>query len=128
MTTAEQMQKAKTFIQQKRYDDARAILITIDHPKAELWLNRLNQMGSGTIQPSSDKSFTAKLFVSILLLLLWIVPGVIALAIFAPEARKYPDAPGARALIFLNRFAFGLLILGGLGVLGMLALIAIMPS
>jgi hypothetical protein len=120
MTTAEQMQKAKTFIQQKRYDDARALLITIDHPKAELWLNRLNQMGNGTIQPSSDKSFTAKLFVSILLLLLWIVPGVIALAIFAPEARKYPDAPGARALIVLNRFAFGLLILGGLGVLIML--------
>jgi hypothetical protein len=70
-------------------------------------------MGSGTAvsQPTSDKSFTVKLFVSIILLLFWIVPGLIALAIFAPEARKYPDAPGAGGLILLNRFAFALLLL-----------------
>jgi hypothetical protein len=113
MSTAEQMRKARTLIQQKRFDDARALLITIDHPKADIWLNRLNQMGSGTAvsQPTSDKSFTVKLFVSIILLLFWIVPGLIALAIFAPEARKYPDAPGAGGLILLNRFAFALLLL-----------------
>lgn len=113
MSTKEQMQRARTLIQQKRYDDARALLITINHPKADQWLNRLNRMGTGSIQTTSDKSFTVKLFISIVLLLFWVVPGVIALAIFAPEAKKYPNAPGARALILLNRFAFGLLILAG---------------
>jgi len=105
MSTENQMQKAKALIQQKRYDDARALLITIDHPKADVWLNRLNQMSSATPrttivqQVPQDKSFTVKLFLSIVLLLFWAVPGVIALAIFAPEAKRYPDAPGAQALI-----------------------------
>jgi|GEM_PF-4152560 len=120
-TTAEQMQQAKALIQQKRYDDAKAILITVDHPKADVWLDRLNKMSGATVSPttpviqqvSQDKSFTVKLFVSIVLLLFWAVPGVIALAIFAPEAKQYPDAPGAQALIWLNRFAFWLIVLAG---------------
>lgn len=114
MSIAEQMQKAKTLIQQKRYEDARAILITVDHPTAEMWLNRLNSITNSNMsvaQPASEKSFTVKLFLSIVLLLFWVLPGIIALAIFAPEAKKYPDAPGAKALIFLNKIAFGLLAL-----------------
>lgn len=63
-----------------------------------------------------EKSFTVKLFVSIVFLLFCIVPGVISLAIFAPEAKQYPNAPGAKELIFLNRFSFVLLILAGLAV------------
>ena len=116
MSTAEQMQRAKTLIQSKRYDDARALLITIDHPKADVWLTRLNQMGPATVaaapQPAAaDKSFTAQLFITILLLLFWAIPGLIALAIFAPEAKKYPDAPGAGALILLNKYIFWIIVL-----------------
>lgn len=119
MSTDAQMERVRKLIQQKRYDDARALLITIDHPKAETWLNRLNQMAAAstpkqTVTVTADKSFTVKLFVSIVLLLFWLIPGVIALAIFAPEAKKYPDAPGAKALIILNRFAFVLLIIAGI--------------
>ena len=129
MTTAEQMQRAKELIQAKRYDDARALLVTIDHPKAGMWLNRLNQMGSsGSIQTASDKSFTTKLFISIVLLLFWAVPSIIALAIFAPEAKKYPDAPGAKALIALNRFTFILLIIGGVAAVVMIILPVLLNS
>ena len=35
------MVKAQKLIKMKQYDDARAILITIDHPTAEKWLDRL---------------------------------------------------------------------------------------
>ncbi len=118
-TPADQMRKAKQLIQQKRYEDARALLITIDHPKAEVWLNRLNQISNAapltqTAASTTDKSFTGKLFLTILLLLFWIFPGIIALAIFGPEAKRYPDAPGAKELIFLNKFIFWIIIIGGL--------------
>lgn len=152
--TKETLEQAKKLIQQKKYADATALLITVDHPTADKWLDRLNKMSaSGTSSSStqfsgrandiierrsrgrlrdtgrsrgsysrdSDKSFTVKLFVSIILLLFWIVPGVIALAIFAPEAKKYPEADGAKALIWLNKFAFGLLIVAS--VLGILFII-----
>ena len=39
--TKQQMVKAKKLIQAKQYEDARAILITIDHPIAEKWLSKL---------------------------------------------------------------------------------------
>jgi|GEM_PF-2140719 len=53
--TKRQMQQAKALIQQKRYDDARAILITVDHPKADVWLQRLNSIAPQE-QPSQQKS------------------------------------------------------------------------
>lgn len=130
-TTKEEMQKAKSLIQQKRYDDARALLITVDHPKADVWLNRLNQMTASTHtnQPTSDKSFTSKLFITVVLLLFFIIPGFIALLIFTPEAKKYPDAPGAQGLIALNRIVFGaLLILGILLVIVLVSDVIVLPG
>lgn len=38
------MEKAQELIKKKKFDDARAILITIDHPTAEKWLDKINQM------------------------------------------------------------------------------------
>jgi hypothetical protein len=37
----EKFAEAKTLIESKRYDEARAILHTIDHPKAQEWLDKL---------------------------------------------------------------------------------------
>ncbi|GEM_PF-3756843 len=48
MTTKEQLSKAKKLIQNKRYDEARQILQSIDHPIAEKWLAKLDN-----ISPSS---------------------------------------------------------------------------
>lgn len=92
----------------------------IDHPVAEKWLDKINKLqgassGSQPVVVQTEKSFTVKLFISIVLLLFFAIPGVIALAIFAPEAKKYPDADGANALIWLNKITFALTILAGVG-------------
>lgn len=50
-----EMAKAKKLIQQKKYDDARAILITLENTTAEKWLDRLN-----TIDPPKQKVLVKK--------------------------------------------------------------------
>lgn len=54
--TRQAMQEAQKLIKQKRYEDARSILITVDHPTADKWLARINQiMGeTPTPKPSSQ--------------------------------------------------------------------------
>jgi len=44
MDIKDQMLVAKSLIQQKRYDEARAILNTIQHPTAQKWLAKLEQI------------------------------------------------------------------------------------
>lgn len=39
-----ELSQAKQLIQAKRYEDAKALLITIDHPTAEKWLSKLNSI------------------------------------------------------------------------------------
>jgi hypothetical protein len=46
---------AKELIDEKKYDEARAILRTIDHPTAQTWLDKLD-----TIAPSEPKIFASK--------------------------------------------------------------------
>lgn len=41
MSVKDEMMKAKQLIQAKKYEDARALLTTIDHPTAEKWLSKL---------------------------------------------------------------------------------------
>lgn len=66
---------------------------------------------------SAPQSFTTKLVLTIALLLMFVVPGLFALAIFGKEAREaqahssYP-IPGAQGLMFLNRFIFIILAAG----------------
>lgn len=50
------MQRARDLIKARRYDEARAILVTVDHPVAHQWLDRLDQIApadSGAPAPSS---------------------------------------------------------------------------
>jgi hypothetical protein len=42
--TRKDLEKAQALIRAKKFDDARAILITIDDPTADKWLARLNEM------------------------------------------------------------------------------------
>ena len=55
---------------------------------------------------SNEKNFSAPLAVAIILLCLGILPGIVVLAIYAPQAKQYPDAPHAKSIIYLNRFVF----------------------
>ena len=48
----ERLLQAKDLIKRKRYDEARQLLKTIDHPTATLWLNKLDSMG---VQPTRPR-------------------------------------------------------------------------
>lgn len=55
------LDKARKLIQAKRYEDARALLLTVDHPTADKWLTRLNAMptapaGTGKADDEKKKS------------------------------------------------------------------------
>jgi len=52
----ERMLQAREHIKAKRYDEARAILKTIDHPTARKWLAKLNEIAP----PPEPKSFLSK--------------------------------------------------------------------
>lgn len=52
----ERMLQSKTLIQQKRYDEAYEILITVDHPKAEEWMAKIEQMSGRTHNAFSHPS------------------------------------------------------------------------
>lgn len=41
--TVQQLAEAKVLIQAKRYEEARALLLTIDDPTADRWLERLKE-------------------------------------------------------------------------------------
>src|SRR5689334_16320247 len=58
-TDAEKVQRARQLITEKRYDEARVLLQTIDHPTARDWLAKLDQMAaqSQPSQPSFGNSF-----------------------------------------------------------------------
>lgn len=44
MNTKEGLTRASELIKQKRYKEAKKILVLIDHPKAEAWLNRIHEI------------------------------------------------------------------------------------
>ena len=50
MSIKEQMLQARELIRAKQYDQARAILVTVDHPKAREWLARIDQIGASSPQ------------------------------------------------------------------------------
>lgn len=99
----------KRALLEKRYDDAEALLIVSDHPDAERLRERLIQMRGGIgggekakrDEPMPD--FTGKLTLVIFLLIFLTLFGLIALTIWLPEAKRYPDAPGAGGLILANK-------------------------
>lgn len=103
----DEMEQIKTAIREKRFDDARAMLVLNDHPDADKMLARLSQLGSGDkpkrVDDDEGKDFSGRLSITILLLIFLTFFGLIALAIWLPDARRYPDAPGAKGLILANR-------------------------
>jgi hypothetical protein len=111
-----QIDRAKLLITEQKWDAARAVLVTIDDPAADMLLDRLEKIkpvegkvkNAPVVYVQPDKSFTGKLVVAVVLLFVLFFPGLIALWVFAGEAKRYPDAPGAQGLIWLNRIVFTL--------------------
>lgn len=118
MGIKEDYQKAVTLAKEGKYHEARNLLIVHDDERVDKLLNRINAAiaADGADKPKrsasdGNKSFTTKLVLSVVLLFFLFVPGLIATSMFANEAKQYPNAPGAKAMILLNRFVFGLLVL-----------------
>lgn len=122
--------EAKRLIRQQRYEEARAILITIDDPAADRLLSKLPVetviKKRDYDSADEDKSFTNKLVIAFVLLWFMFIPGIIATSIWAGEAKKYPNAPGAQGLILLNRIAFGLLALSVFCMCSYTAIVSVM--
>lgn len=104
---ADDMAPIKQAIVEKRFDDAEALLILSDHPDAEKLRERLALIrgsGGGTKMKRDEMpDMTGKLAVTILLLLTLTLFGLVALAIWLPEAKRYPHAPGAGGLLLTNK-------------------------
>lgn len=49
------MQAAKELIEAKKYQEARALLKTVDHPTAQLWLARLDAMSPPAVTPKKRR-------------------------------------------------------------------------
>jgi hypothetical protein len=127
MSTKEQMLKAKKLIESQRYKEARAILLTVDHPLADKWLHKLNRYiippappKMWTTAPSSisqPKDYNVTALIILLLYLLFYLPGLIANIIYWSQARqeakrigKNPDGMGCLTAL--------LVVLGALPLLG----------
>ena len=46
--TKEKMKRAKTYIQSGEYEKAKRILVTVDHPTADKWLDKLNRISTSS--------------------------------------------------------------------------------
>lgn len=82
MTLKDQMLKARDLIRDKRYEEARAILEKIDHPKAHEWLEKINAVAPRT-QTTRKKSTSKTTSASPNSPLLPVAVGLIALAVIA---------------------------------------------
>lgn len=52
----DRLQRAKTLIQEKKYDEARRLLTGMDHPTARKWLAKLDEMDDDPFDVSPVKS------------------------------------------------------------------------
>lgn len=59
METKQALTQARDLIKQKRYDDARNILVNVNHPLAEQWLERIDQLAPQSAAPPQKRQTTA---------------------------------------------------------------------
>jgi len=78
MSVKEQMLKARELIKRKRYDEARAILKKINHPKAKEWLAKIDK-----IAPEKKSGGGRTVLVRLLLLLIVIAIAVVAFVLLS---------------------------------------------
>jgi hypothetical protein len=103
----DEMADVRLAIKERRYDDARALLVLSDHPDADKMLERLSHLGGSEKvkrgAADEDVDLTAKFQITFFLLIFLTVFGLVALGIFVPEAKKHPNAPGAGGLLLMNK-------------------------
>jgi hypothetical protein len=124
-TTKEKFDKAKRYIDARQYDRARGVLEAIDHPTANKWLNRLDEIQAGTLPDKrSDnsvteaeraaarlKSYTDKVVIVIILYFILFLPGLIANSIWHEDGKRMERIagqalPGVAALGLMRKMVF----------------------
>jgi hypothetical protein len=107
MTTREKMEQAKSLIQQKRYDEARSVLRTVNHPLAQEWLGKIDKLDPPEAPwdilpplevstPSREPDYSVfALIVLVLFFVAWL-PGVIANLVILTKANRDEKAAGHR--------------------------------
>jgi hypothetical protein len=103
----DEMTDVRLAIKERRYDDARSLLVLSSHPDADKMLERLSHLGGGEkakrVYEDEGKDFSGRLSITIFLLIFLTLFGLIALAVWLPDARRYPNAPGSQGLIRANQ-------------------------
>lgn len=108
------LQAARELIQEKRYDEARTLLRTVDHPTARQWLARIEErqdVNSAARTAARLKSYTAHAVVVFILYFVLFLPGLIANVIFHNEGKRMEalagqPLPGVGALGLMRRWMF----------------------
>lgn len=104
-----EIETIKAAIRERRYEEAESLLILSDHPEADKLRERLAAMRPVGVSREKAKredelpDMTGKLSITVFLLIFLTLFGLVALAVWLPEAKRYPDAPGAGGLILANR-------------------------
>lgn len=114
---------ARELISEKQYDQARAILKTIDHPTAREWEAKLNNISeplpagvtAADRAAARMKSYTPHVVAVIILYLVLFIPGLIANVIFHNEGLRMEaiagqPLPGVAALGLIRRWLFIILV------------------
>lgn len=90
-----QLQAAKALIEEKRYDEARALLETIDHPTATKWLNQLDKIAPVT-KPAKKRRMSRRTY--ILVVALFVCFGIYLIGSNPEVARQVNATATARAV------------------------------
>src|SRR5205085_109358 len=97
---------AKELIREKRYTEARAILVTVAHPLAAEWVAKIDGLAPRTephVELARQKNYiNSAVVVLVLYFVLWF-PGAIANALYYNEAKQMQalagrELPGVGAL------------------------------
>jgi hypothetical protein len=121
---------AKALIQAKRYTEARSILNSVDHPTSREWLAKLDRISPAQSSPEQlaarMKSYTPHAVATIVLYLIFWLPGLIANVIFHNEGKRMETIagqplPGVGALGLMRKWQFIILVVVLIGALIFLA-------
>lgn len=99
---------AKELIEQKKYDEARAILKTIDHPTATKWLDKLDRIALPTkLQPAAPKTRMFRVWRTIwgvltLLSLAWLCYGLLVSSSAYEQVTQNATSEAAQAGVALG--------------------------
>lgn len=101
-TDKAKFREARALIGKKRYDEARAILIAIDHTQATNWILRIDSIHSSNEQvESSERAASFRNWVIVAVIMIGIAVGIVYAIQNKQEADALRSKQAACAMIYL---------------------------